>query len=65
MKRVIIIDFWLQVQDGNIVIGSSQTLIAGLSQHARVTRADKDGLVLGFEVQDGPKSMVDIVLGKV
>ena len=55
----------MQVQDGNIVIGSSQTLIAGLSQHARVTRADEDGLVLGFELQDGPKSMVDIVLGKV
>ena len=30
-----------------------------------MTRADSDGLVLGFELQDGPKSMADIVLGKV
>ena len=55
----------LQVQDGNIVIGSSHTLIEGLSTEARVTRADSDGLVLGFELQDGPQSMADIVLGKV
>ncbi len=55
----------MQVQDGNIVIGGSQTLIEGLTQHARVTRANEEGLVLGFELQDGPKSMVDIALGKV
>ena len=55
----------LQVQDGNVVIGSSHTLIEGLTTEARVTRADSDGLVLGFELQDGPKSMADIVLGKV
>ena len=55
----------LQVQDGNIVVGSAYTLIEGLSQDARVTRADEDGLVLGFELQDGAKSMVDIALGKV
>ena len=58
-------DHVLQVKDGNIVIGSSQTLIQGLAQEARVTKANEQGLVLGFEVQDGPKSMVDIVLGKV
>ena len=58
-------DHVVQVKDGNIVIGSSQTLIQGLAQEARVTKANEQGLVLGFEVQDGPKSMVDIVLGKV
>ena len=55
----------LQVQDGNIVVGSAYTLIEGLSQDARVTRSDEDGLVLGFELQEGLKSMVDIALGKV
>jgi hypothetical protein len=55
----------VQVQDGSVIVGSAYTLIEGLSQDARVTRADEDGLVLGFELQDGPKSMVDIALGKV
>ena len=57
--------FSLQVEDGNIVVGSSQTLIEGLSQEARVTKVDDQGLILGFELQDGPRSMVDIALGKV
>lgn len=55
----------VQVQDGSVIVGRTYTLIEGLSQDARVTRADEDGLVLGFELQDGPKSMVDIALGKV
>ena len=55
----------VQVKDGSVIVGSAYTLIEGLTQDARVTRADEDGLVLGFELQDGPKSMVDIALGKV
>ena len=55
----------MQVQNGKIVVGGSQTLVEGLTQRARVTRANEEGLLLGFELQDGPKSMVDIALGKV
>ena len=40
-------------------------MIEGLASEARVTRATRDALILGFELTDGAKSMADIVLGKV
>jgi hypothetical protein len=44
---------------------SSGTIIEGLADEAVVTHASKEALVLGFELTDGAKSMVDIILGKV
>ena len=54
-----------QVQDGDIVVEGAGVVIEGLASEARVTRATRDALTLGFELTDGAKSMADIVLGKV
>ena len=54
-----------QVKDGDIVVEGAGTLIEGLAREARVTRSTHDSLILGFELDDGARSMADIVLGKV
>ncbi len=54
-----------QVQDGDIVVEGAGVVIEGLASEARVARATRDALILGFELTDGAKSMADIILGKV
>jgi hypothetical protein len=39
-------------------------VIEGLARQARVTRSTHDTLILGFELDDGARSMADIILGK-
>ncbi len=55
----------VQVQNGQVVVGDTSTIIEGLAREAVVTHASKEALVLGFELTDGAKSMADIILGKV
>jgi hypothetical protein len=53
------------VQDGSIVVGEEHTLIEGLAGEAYVSRSSPEALILGVELADGSRSMVDIILGKV
>ena len=47
------------------MVEGAGAVIEGLAREARITRSTHDSLILGFELDDGARSMADIVLGKV